>query len=350
MNRATLVPVTQRLGGQVRIVIIGAGRMGAIRAEDLATDPRVDEVLIANRDDSRAAALATRLGARHLLWSDVDATDADGTVIALATDAHTATLPAALRHGRPVLCEKPIALSLAETDVVIAAAKESGASLQVGFQRRFDPGMRAVHDRIESGALGVVYSLSLLSHDIAPSGREFIAGSGGIFRDLHVHDFDVISWLTGSPVETVYATKAVRAHEQYAEFDDADVTVIHASTTNGVQAIVRGARHDALGHDVRVEAHGSLDSVTAGLTERTPLRTMDGALATNVHPFSGFVDRFREAFRLETAAFVDLVIGTAGNPCPPESAWDSLRVAIACEQSVASGAPVRVADVRSSNG
>jgi len=337
----------------MRVAVIGAGRMGAIRAADLVADPRVDEVLIANRNPARAADLAASLGAVAIDWADLDALSAlgvDATVVALATDAHAGVLDLALASGRPTLCEKPIALTLEDTEAAIALAQQHGTTLQIGFQRRFDPGIREMHDLIAAGGLGVIYSMSLLSHDIAPSGPEFIAGSGGIFRDLHVHDFDVIRWLTGSDIATVYATRAVRAHLAYAEFDDADTTVTHAVTASGVQVVVRGARHDALGHDVRVEAHGSKDSVVAGLTSRTPLRPLDGTIDTNIDAYSGFVDRFREAFRRETAAFVDVVSGTSPNPSPPDSALESLRVAIACEQSVASGEPVRVADVRSTAG
>lgn len=337
----------------MRIAVIGAGRMGSIRSTDLVADGRVTEVLIANRNDGRADALAQELGARTLPWHTVanaaalKALDVDGFVVALATDAHAATLHDVLATGRPVLCEKPIALNLADTEDVIATATRCGSTLQVGFQRRFDPGMRAMHDRIASGDVGILYSLSLISHDIAPSGAEFIAGSGGIFRDLHVHDFDIVRWLTHSEIESVYATAAVRAHHQYAEFGDADTVVVHAVTASGVQVAIRGARHDALGHDVRVEAHGSTDSVTAGLTRRTPLHALDSTLGTNTNPYSGFIDRFREAFRVETAAFVDLVGGESDNPCGPEAALESLRVAIACEQSVRCGQPVRVRDVQS---
>ena len=339
----------------MRIAVIGAGRMGAIRATDLVTDPRVADVVITNRNESRARALADELGGTFLPWADATSTDAlaaldaSGFVVALATDAHAGTLSDVLRTGLPTLCEKPIALTLEDTEDVIDLATQHGTPLQIGFQRRFDPGIRAMHERIAGGEVGVLYSLSLLSHDIAPSGREFIAGSGGIFRDLHVHDFDVVRWLTNSDIETVYATTAVRAHRAYAEFDDADTAVIHAVTESGVQVVVRGARHNALGHDVRVEAHGLADSLAAGLTARTPLRPMDGALAIDVDPYSGFVDRFREAFRRETAAFVSLVEGTAPNPCGPDAARESLRVAIACERSVASGAPVRVSDVRAAD-
>lgn len=330
----------------MRIVVVGAGRMGAIRVEDLAADPRVDEVVIANRSPQRAESLAERFGVRAVPWSEAPGLDADGYVVAIATDAHGDLLHTLLSHGRPVLCEKPIALTLEETQAAIDVAEAHGTAMQIGFQRRFDRGFRAVRDRVADGSVGVVYSMSILSADHTPSTREFLAGSGGIFRDLHVHDADLIRWITGSEVETVYATKAVRAHPQYAEFDDADVTLIHAVTASGAQVMVRGARHNAVGHDVRLEMHGSEDSLAAGLNHRTPLRALDGDLRVNEDPYTGFVDRFRDAFRSETASFVDLVLGEIDNPCPPDSALESLRIAIACERSVASGGPVRVADVR----
>lgn len=162
---------------------------------------------------------------------------------------------------------------------------------------------------------------------------------------MHVHDFDLIRWLTGSEVERVSATRAVRENQDYADFDDADVSSVIAVTTNGIQVIITGTRHDALGHDVRLEAFGSKDSVSAGLNSRTPLRAMEGELALNVNPYRGFVDRFRDAFRNETESFVSFARGDIANPCPPDSALESLRIAIACEESIASGASVRVSDV-----
>jgi myo-inositol 2-dehydrogenase/D-chiro-inositol 1-dehydrogenase len=329
----------------MRIAVIGAGRMGAIRVEDLAADPRVDEVLVTNRTPERAAELAGRFGATPVPWADATATGADATIVAVGTDAHGALLDDVLAQGRPVLCEKPIALTLRATKHAIDLAARNRTPLQIGFQRRFDPAIREVHDRIRSERVGVLYSMTMTAHDHTPSPREFIAGSGGIFRDMHVHDLDLVRWLADSEVETVYATKAVRAQHQYAEFDDADVSTILAVTTTGVQVMITGTRQDALGQDVRLEVHGSLDSVSAGLNRRTPLRTLEGDLPIGPDPYTGFVDRFRDAFRNETAAFVALVSGEAGNPCPPDSALESLRIAIACEESVARGMPVRVADI-----
>ncbi len=329
----------------MRVLVMGAGRMGAIRVEDLAADPRVSEVLVTNRNDARANELASNFNATSVPWELALTTVADAVVVAVGTDAHDHVLRGILPQGVPVLCEKPIAMTLSATSALIDLAESSGSSLQIGFQRRFDESIRAIHERINTGAVGTLYSLTMTAHDHTPSAREFIAGSGGIFRDMHVHDFDLIRWLTGEEVESVYATRAVRDNQDYADFDDADVSSVIAVTTSGVQVIITGTRHDALGHDVRLEAFGSQDSVSAGLNVRTPLRTIEEDLALNSNPYRGFVDRFRDAFRNETHAFVSFARGDIANPCPPDSALESLRIAIACEESISSGSAIRVADV-----
>lgn len=329
----------------VKFLVVGAGRMGAIRVEDLAADPRVSEVLVTNRNDQRAVELASAFNATAIPWESALEPVADAVVVAVGTDAHDQVLRGVLPQGIPVLCEKPIAKTLSATSALIELAVSSGSPLQIGFQRRFDESIRAVYDCIASGEIGTLYSLTMTAHDHTPSAREFIAGSGGIFRDMHVHDFDLVRWLTGSEVEKVIATSAVREHFDYADFDDADVSSVIAVTTSGVQVIITGTRHDALGHDVRLEAFGSQDSVSAGLNTRTPLRAVEGDLAMNSNPYTGFVDRFRDAFRRETESFVSFALGEIANPCPPDSALESLRIAIACEESIATGRTTIVADV-----
>ena len=329
----------------MKVLVVGAGRMGAIRVEDLAADPRVSEVLVTNRNEQRAHELAGAFNATVVPWEKALTPVADAVVVAVGTDAHDHVLRGILPQGIPVLCEKPIAMTLAATSELIDLAESSGSPLQIGFQRRFDKPIRAVHDIIASGEIGTLYSLTMTAHDHTPSAREFIAGSGGIFRDMHVHDFDLVRWLTGSEVESVSATRAVRENQDYADFDDADVSSVIAVTTSGIQVIITGTRHDALGHDVRLEAFGSQDSVSAGLNSRTPLRAIENDLNLNTNPYRGFVDRFRDAFKNETHAFVTFARGEITNPCPPDSALESLRIAIACEQSIATGHITRVADV-----
>ncbi|NDG95880.1 MAG: hypothetical protein EBY42_08715, partial [Actinobacteria bacterium] len=139
-----------------------------------------------------------------------------------------------------------------------------------------------------------------------------------------MHDLDIASWIADSPIEFVQATRAIRGAGDFAEFDDADVTKIIATTESGIPVSISGARHDARGQDVRIEVFGSKDSVSAGITPRTPLVALDGPeIGINTDVYTGFIDRFREAFRAETTAFVDL-IGGAPNPCPPQAALEAL--------------------------
>lgn len=331
----------------MKIAVIGAGRMGSIRVEDLTPDPRVSEVIVTNRTAATATELAERFGASTVPWDERTEIDADAFVVTSATDQHVEQLEALIPLGKPILLEKPISLTLADDDHIINLAEEFRTQLQIAFQRRFDAGMRGVYELSSSGDLGTLYALNIVAHDHIGPTREYAGGNGGIFRDLHVHDFDLARWLTGSEIETVYATKAVRSIDFLAEFDDADVTLIHMMSANGVQISVSGTRHDAVGHDVRLEMFGSADSVTAGVNSRTPLHPQDGGLVFCNPPYTGFVDRFREAFRAETAAFVSLVGGEIENPSPPEGAREALRIAIACEESVKTGRPIRVADMMS---
>ena len=329
----------------MRVLVVGAGRMGAIRVEDLVTDPRVEKVIIANRNEGRARALADLHGAEVAPWSAMADIDADATVVAVGTDAHDEVLGATLPKGRPVLCEKPIALSLEGTQAAIDLAKKHNAGFQIGFQRRFDQPIRAIREAVEADEMGTLYSMTMTAHDMTPSGREFMAGSGGIFRDMHVHDFDLVRWITDSEVEQVYATQAVCEFPDFGDFDDGDVSAISLNTVSGVQVLISGTRHGALGHDVRMEVFGSKNSVSAGLNSRTPLHAMEGGLGMNTDAYHGFVDRFRDAFLNETRAFVSFAAGEIENPCPPDSALESLRVALACDESIRTGQVVKVQTV-----
>ncbi len=322
--------------------------MGTIRAEDLAADGRVDDIVIVNRNAARAEELAARVGATALPWP-TDPTDpaqwpqADGYAVTTATDTHAALIGALARHGRPLLIEKPLAMSVEETDALVDLAGDAG--MQIGFQRRFDAGIREVKSRIESGDIGVLYTMTFTAHDIAPGSAEFIAGSGGTFRDMLVHDLDLACWLSDSKIATVYATGTVRNHPDYAAANDFDVVAVHLTMANGVPIIISGTRHDPVGHDIRLEAFGSRDSVTAGLNHRTPIHLTDGDLPVAAHPYAGFMDRFRAAFTAETSAFVDFVLGERPNPCPPEASRAALAAAIACEISAREGRPVAMSEI-----
>ena len=325
----------------MKIAVIGSGRMGAIRAEDLLADGA--DIIIFNRRDSSADELAKKLGCSAGKYAEIYSQNFDGYALATATNAHVEILNSLLPLGKPILCEKPISLTVEETDEVISTAAKFGTEIQVGFQRRFDPPIAKAAAKIASGEVGVLYAMHMFAHDHQPSTLEFLEGSGSIYRDLHVHDFDLVRWITQSEIVKVYATQAVREHQQYAKYNDADVSLISLTTASGVQVAITGTRHNPVGHDVRIEIFGSKDSLAVGLNRKTPIHDIEGEINFEPVRYKGFIERFREAFAKESQAFHQFTKGEIANPCPPKSAREALRVAIACEESIKSGSAVSIA-------
>jgi myo-inositol 2-dehydrogenase / D-chiro-inositol 1-dehydrogenase len=318
----------------MRIAVIGTGRMGRARAELL----RSEEVLLAGGDPARTATVAAACGATPVTVEEALARRPDGVVVASATERHAEHLLAAAGLGVPVLCEKPIALTVEDTRSAVEALAQAEVTVQVGFQRRFDPGFAAARE----ADVGTRYSLRITARDADPAEEHYIPGSGGIFRDMHVHDFDLARWITGREVATVYATGAVRGFERFARHDDADTSAIVLTMDDGMPVVIDGSRHDPRGYDVRLELLGSRDAIAVGLDERTPLRRV--GREPPARTWRSFAERFAEAFARETQAFLALVREGGESPCPPESALEALRVAVACDLSRAEGRRVSMAD------
>jgi myo-inositol 2-dehydrogenase / D-chiro-inositol 1-dehydrogenase len=313
----------------VRIAVLGTGRIGAYRAGWLGAHPDVDEVLVGS---IRAGTVETVLDSRP-----------DAVVISSATPDHPAQIRACAERGLPMLCEKPIALTLRATRDALEAG---GDRLQVSFQRRFDPGFAEARRLVVDGTLGTLYCVTMCAYDHEPSPEHFIPGSGGIFRDLHIHDFDVARWLTGVEVDRVYATGDVRKWERFARHGDVDTSAILLTMADGMPVVITGSRHDPRGHDFRLEVLASNDSIAVGLDERTPLRSVEAhAPAIGNRPYDGFLDRFAAAFDAEMRAWLEFVRGERENPAPGVAALHALRVAVACDRSRAEGRSVAMAEI-----
>lgn len=328
----------------MRVGVFGLGRMGVRRAELLAEHAAVDALIVANRDETRGRETARALGAEWMPPADALAAELDAAVVATATATHGDFVERLVARGVPVLCEKPLAVTVAESRRLAKLIGDSGVPVQIGFQRRHDPGYRAARDAVASGALGTLYSMRLAAHDADPSPEDYIPTSGGIFRDMHVHDFDLVRWLTGEEVVQVFATGSVRHWERFARHDDVDTTAIVLRTESGIPIAVTGARHDPLGYDSRAELFGSEDSLTVGLTPHSPLRAVEGAAPEAPTP-TGFLDRFDDAFRAETDVFLDVARGRTDNPCRPSDALHALRIAEACDVSRREGRAVALAEI-----
>jgi myo-inositol 2-dehydrogenase/D-chiro-inositol 1-dehydrogenase len=312
----------------VHIGLVGAGRIGAFHARTLAALPAVDQVTVADLDPERGD-VAT---AEELVVAGVDA-----LVIATPTALHGALLRLAASAGLPAFCEKPVALELELLDEVIADVERAGTLVPGGFQRRFDEGYRAARDAVRSGAAGTLLVLRAATHDPFPPSEHYIAGSGGIFRDLHIHDFDAIRFVTGEEVVEVYADGAVRETAWFADHGDVDAAVAVLRLAGGALAVVTGTRRDPLGYDVRLEVFGTCDSLAVGVDAMTPLHPPG---SPRPRGYRDFLDRFESAYRAELAAFVEAVQSGGPSPCPLGEARAALAIAVAADRSRAEGRPV----------
>jgi myo-inositol 2-dehydrogenase/D-chiro-inositol 1-dehydrogenase len=321
--------------------LVGLGRIGSFHAETLASLEGVEEVTVADADSARAAEVAARHGfrtAEKLLDAGVEA-----IVIATPTATHADLITQAARAGVPAFCEKPVALELETVDAVVEEVERTGAFVQIGFQRRFDAGYRAAHDAVRAGDLGTLLLLRAATHDPAPPPEAFIAGSGGIFRDLQIHDIDAIRFVTGEEVVEVYADGAVLETEWFGRYGDVDASAAVLRLSSGTLAILSGSRRDPRGYDVRLEVLGTADSIAVGLDARTPLRSVEPGIPAGEPGYRDFVDRFAPAYRSELAGFVDAVRNGRPSPCPVSEDRAALAVAVAADRSRAERRPVRIA-------
>ena len=330
----------------MKIALLGAGRIGRLHGTLIAARPEVDEVIVSDVDPGHAAATATAIGGR-VAPSAEDAMDgADAVIVAASTDAHARLVLAAVERGLPVFCEKPLAFDLPETVELVARVEARNAVVQVGFQRRFDPGYREARRLIESGELGTVYLVRLIAHDHEPPPDAYIPTSGGLFRDSSIHDFDILRWVTGQEVDEVYATGSVRGFPVFEQYDDLDTGAAILRLADGTLGVLSQTRHDPLGYDIRMEIVGSRDAVTVGFGQRTPLRSLEADGPALAGPaWTTFLDRFATAYRDELVTFLRVASGEIPSPCTARDGLEAMRVAVAAGRSRAEHRPVRVADI-----
>ncbi|RZS36422.1 myo-inositol 2-dehydrogenase/D-chiro-inositol 1-dehydrogenase [Herbihabitans rhizosphaerae] len=330
----------------MRIGVAGVGRIGTMHAGNLASLDAVDEVLLFDPVAGRAGQAAGGLGPRTSAVDDLDAllANSDGVVIATPTDTHPEMLRRCVAARTPALCEKPLAEDIAAVGTIVEEIEASGVDVVVGFQRRFDPAIVELHRRLRAGEVGRVYQVRSVCNDHQPPPKEFIASSGGLFRDCLIHDLDAVPWLVGQPVVEVFASGSVLVDDVFAEVGDVDNAIAVLRFAGGAHAMLSAARHDPVGYDCRIEVFGSGDTLTVGLDPRTPLTSLepDGP-RVGPDPYPGFPERFHRAYVNELVTFLDVIAGRVENPSPARESLISLRLAEACEQSRRTGAPVRTA-------
>ncbi len=334
------------MAARVALGLVGVGRIGVYHAQTLLGLDGISTVKIADADRPRARRVAAELGVdsaetpEALLDSGIDA-----LVIATATPGHAPLLRLAAQAGLPAFCEKPVALDLPTLDGVRDEVAKAGTVVQVGFQRRFDAGYREAREAVATGGVGRILVMRAATHDPVSPPAEYIAASGGIFTDLHIHDFDAVRFVSGEEITEVYADGAALDAPWVNELDDVDVAAAILRLSGGGLVLVSGARRDPLGYDVRLEVFGTGDSIVVGQGARSPIRSMEPGAEPPEAAYRDFWDRFEPAYRSELAAFVETVRTGAPSPCSLAEARSALAIALAAELSRAERRPVSIEEV-----
>jgi myo-inositol 2-dehydrogenase / D-chiro-inositol 1-dehydrogenase len=332
----------------MRLGLIGLGRIGAFHANTLTGIPAVDSLVVTDIDHSKVQTVVDRLGVEGVdSLKDLFSAGVDGVVIAASTDAHTELILASVAADLPTLCEKPVASSGAETAELLRRLNGSDVPIQIGFQRRYDTAIAAAREAVVSGALGWINTIRSTTLDPEPPTPEYVAVSGGMFRDCGVHDFDIIRWVTGQEAVEVYATGSNRGADFFRHYGDVDTSAVIVTFADGALGLVSNTRYNARGYDVRLEVHGSKDSVAAGVDEKWPLRSLEpGVTFPSGEPHRFFMDRFQPAFRAEFETFIEVVAGKRTSPCTVADGLAADVIAEACAKSLTERRPVRIEGVR----
>lgn len=333
----------------LHVGVIGVGRIGAFHVHTLRALADVSSVTLADADPTRASRVASAAGAEVVEEPEalVDA-GVDALVIATPTTGHAPMLRLAAEAGLPAFCEKPVALDVATLDDLVTDVERAGILVQIGFQRRFDTGYVAARDAVAAGELGTLLVVRAATHDPVPPAEAYVAASGGMFRDLHVHDFDAVRFVSGQEIVEVYADGAVRETPWFERHGDVDTAVAAFRLSGGALGILSGTRHDARGYDVRLEVFGTADSIAVGVDSRSPIRSVEPGAAQPLEAgYRNFLERFEPAYRAELAAFVDAVRDGGRSACTLDEARAALRVALAADRSRAERRPIPIEEVTS---
>ena len=323
----------------MRVAVVGAGRMGQLHARFLASAQAVSELVVADADVDQAKSVAEGLGA-EAAPDPMDALESvDAVVIATPAETHASLVKAAVGRGCPVLCEKPLAESLAAAIELAHFVDGTGVLVKVGFQRRFDHGYRAARAAVIEGRLGRLYLMRLQATE--PGGSP--SPKTNLIRNTAIHDFDLVRWLSGEEVLSVYADGADRDRHIFDPRFDPDTIVASMRLTSGALAAVTVSRLSPLGYDVRAELVGSRDHVAVGWSERTPVRSVErDSRAIGSERWNSWRTRFEEAYRSEVTGFLEAVAGGPDSGAGVRDAVEAHRIAEAARKSLEQGLPVTI--------
>ena len=323
--------------------VVGAGRIGRIHARNIADRGDTTLRYVVDVDPDAAASLAAATGAAV---TDMDTALADdgveAVVIASSTDTHVELIEACAAADKAILCEKPLDLDAGNARRSIEAVGRAGVLMRLGFNRRHDPSFRRLHDEIRAGTIGRVEVVSITSRDPAPPPIDYVRRSGGLFRDMMIHDFDMARWLLGDEPVSVLAAGSTLVDESIGEAGDIDTAAVILETAAGSVCQITNSRRCSYGYDQRIEVFGSGGMLRAGneTATRVEVAGSGGFVREPALPF--FLERYEKAYRMELDEFVRALGGEPDQLADGTDGLKALLLADAAGQSRTSGAAVRV--------
>lgn len=330
----------------MRFAVLGAGRIGQVHCGAIASVQGAELTAISDPVPEAAEAMQKAHGCDVRSIDEIASSDdVDAVAICTPTDTHADLIERFARAGKAIFCEKPIDLDVARVEDCLKVVDETGAALMVGFQRRFDPDFMALKAAIDDGRIGAVEMVAITSRDPGPPPYAYIERSGGIFRDMTIHDFDVARWLLSEEIETVHAAASVLTDPEIGTLGDYDSANVMMTTASGKHCTITNTRRATYGYDQRIEVLGNLGTVTAENTREANIEIADAEGYHRPPLLNFFMTRYKAAYAAEIAAFVAAL--AADKPLPTTGV-DGLRALVLAEaalRSVKEGRAVKVAEV-----
>ena len=330
----------------LNVALLGAGRIGQVHAKAISSHPNSRLIAVSDVNTEAADKLAATY--RADAWS-TEAILADPTIdavlIATSTNTHSDLIEEATRAGKAALCEKPVDLSLSRAQACQKVVSATGRPVMIGFNRRFDPNFATLKAAIDRGEIGRSELLSITSFDPAPPPVSYIKVSGGLFRDMMIHDFDMACWIMGSTPDKVTAVGSSIVNPEIGEAGDVDTAVVTLHYADGRIAVIKNSRRAVYGYDQRIELLGSEGLLSAGNVLENTMSKATAAGVLSAKPEFFFLERYMRAYSAEWEAFVDAVTTGAALPVTLDDGVNALAIAEAATRSVKTGSRVDLASV-----
>jgi len=330
----------------IRFAMLGAGRIGKVHAKAVTANPAAKLVAVADPIEKAANDIAAQYGCEvRTIEQILKSADIDAVVICTPTDTHADLIEKFSAAKKAIFCEKPIDLSVKRVEECLKVVAKNKTTLMVGFNRRFDPHFMAVKAVIAAGEIGAVEMVTIISRDPGAPPIEYVKRSGGIFRDMTIHDFDMARFLLGEEITTVSAQGSVLVDQAIGEAGDYDSVSVMLSTASGKHASISNSRRATYGYDQRIEAHGSKGSVAAENQRAVSIEVASAKGYTRPPLYDFFMTRYTEAYANEIAAFIDAIGGKAKASPSGEDGLVALVLAEAAVRSAREKRTIQTSEV-----